>query len=629
MKKYNIIILLLTIVVNFTSCDYLDLVPDNIPTLDNAFTMRSEAEKYLFTCYSYMLRDADVNSNPALTGGDEIWELSDESLVSSMVKLAKGGQNIVSPLASYWGHCYKAIRDCNIFLENISRVPDIEEDERSQWIAEVKFLKAYYHFILVRNYGPVPLVKENLPISTSVNDVKVYRDPVDDCFAYIVELIDEAKDALPESINDAKYLGKITKPVAYAMKAKILTYAASPLFNGNTDQVTLKNNNGVQLFNQTTSSEKWKLAAEACKDAIAVCNAAHIKLYEQSTFFQGYELTNRMQTQLSLRFSITEKWNDEIIWGNTQSWMSAGGIQTLGAPDWAPSAQARVWMDNRYDAPLKIVETFYTEHGVPINEDNSWDYAARYQTRAATSEDVLYVKYGYVTANLNFNREPRFYAWMGFDGGIWYGQGRYSDKNADELYVIQNKLGQPQGKTSRYSGPITGYSLKKLIHLENLRSSSSYTVVQYPWPLLRLADLYLLYAECLNELNGPTDEAFSYINEVRRRAGILPIQEAWQAYSIYPEKYNSKAGLREIIQTERLIELSFEANRFWDLRRWKTAITEMNKSIKGWNINGSDTETFYYPILLYSPTFHLKDYFWPISENELTKNPNLVQNIGW
>lgn len=621
------IIAILFVVVGLVSCDYLDLVPDNIPTIDNAFTMRSEAEKYLFTCYSYLPKDANIDENPALAGGDEIWDLPDEAIASAMAKLARGNQNIIAPIASCWKHCYLAIRDCNIFLENIDKVPDLEAYERDQWIAEVKFLKAFYHFILVRNYGPVCLMKENMSIASTVDEVKTYRTPVDDCFAYIVELIDEAKDNLPEKITDPKYLGKITKPIAYSMKAKILAYAASPLFNGNKDQATLKNNDGTQLFNQTYSEEKWAAAAQACKEAIAVCEKANITLFKHESFYQGYRLTDTIQTQISLRLAITKRWNDEIIWGNTQSWLSS--IQIKGAPDWAPSPTSRVWMDNRYDAPLKVAEMFYTEHGIPINEDKTWDYNSRYKTRAATLQDQLYIKSGYTTANLNFNREPRFYAWLGFDGGIWYGQGKYNDKRANDLYFLQTKLGQAQGGSSKFSGPITGYSLKKFIHIENLRSSSSYTAISYPWPLMRLADLYLLYAECLNESEGPTATAMSYVNKVRERAAIPSIEEAWKTYSIYPKKYTTKDGLREIIQNERLIELSFEANRFWDLRRWKLAITEMNKPIKGWNVRGMSTDAFYKTLLIYSPTFRQRDYFWPISESEMTKNPNLVQNIGW
>ena len=87
---------------------------------------------------------------------------------------------------------YRAIRDCNIFLENAHIPRDITELERARWIAEVKFLKAYYHFFLMELYGPIVLVKENLPLSATPEETKVYREPVDECVNYIVQLLDEA-----------------------------------------------------------------------------------------------------------------------------------------------------------------------------------------------------------------------------------------------------------------------------------------------------------------------------------------------------------------------------------------------------------------------------------------------------
>ncbi len=604
-------------------------MPDNVATLDNAFTMRGEAEKYLFTCYSYMPRDADINGSPALFGGDEVWELPDIGETSIYRQLAEGNQNINNPIGNSWNHMYAAIRDCNIFLENILIVPDIEEEERLQWIAEVKVLKAYYHFWLVRMYGPIPLIRENLPISVGVDEVKVSREPVDDCFAYIAQLLDEAKDDLLLTIVDPQYMGKITKAVAYSLKAKVLTFAASPLFNGNTDQSSLANLDGTKLFNTEYSVAKWQLAAEACREAIEICDAAGISLYEHPAIKAAYLISDTTQQELSLRMAFSEKWNSEIIWANTQSWINR--VQILASPDWDPSAQARVWMDNRYNAPLKVVEQFYSNNGLPINEDKTWAYAERYATKAATTSDnhKLYIRGGFSTAVLNFNREPRFYAYLGFDGGIWYGQGRFNDKQPEGLFFLQTKLGDPIGTLSAFQGPVTGYSIKKWIHPDNVRSPSGYTTVNYPWPLMRLADLYLLYSECLNELDGPNEEVFLYLNKVRARAGIPDVVEAWNNFSINPSKVTTQNGVREIIRRERLNELAFEQQRFWDLRRWKLAMTELNKSIMGWNVYGSTTETYYRPTNIFQQVFNSKDYFWPIADNERNVNTNLVQNIGW
>lgn len=621
---------LVAIISCFSSCsNYLDIVPDNVATLDNAFAMRGEAEKYLFTCYSYMPRDAEFNGSPALLGGDEVWELPEINETSVYRQLAEGNQNANNPIGNFWNHMYAAIRDCNIFLENIDRVPDIEPQEKRQWIAEVKVLKAYYHFWLIRMYGPIPLIKTNLPISAGTDAVKVFREPVDDCFSYVVQLLDEAKDDLLLTVVDPQYYGKISQPVAYGLKAKVLTFAASPLFNGNTEQASLKNPDGTPLFNPEYSGAKWQLAADACREAIDICESAGILLYEHPNVKAAFLIGDTTQTELSLRMAFSERWNSEIIWANTQSWISR--VQVLASPDWAPSAQARVWMDNRYNAPLKVVEQFYTNHGLPINEDKTWNYGARYTTKVATTADQhqLYIRNGFATAALNFDREPRFYAYLGFDGGIWYGQGKFNDKVPADLYYLQLKLGDQIGKTSAFNGPVTGYSIKKWIHPDNVRSPASYTTIDYPWPLMRLADLYLLYSECLNEVSGPGAEVFEYLDKVRSRAGIPGVVDAWTNFSTNPAKVTTQNGVREIIQRERLNELAFEQQRFWDLRRWKLAITEMNKTVAGWNVYGSTTETYYRPTNLFQQRFGIKDYFWPIAQGERDVNTNLVQNIGW
>src|SRR5690606_13895561 len=183
--------------------------------------------------------------------------------------------------------------------------------------------------------------------------------------------------------------------VAYGLKAKVLTFAASPLFNGNTEQASLKNPDGTPLFNPEYSGAKWQLAADACREAIDICESAGILLYEHPNVKAAFLIGDTTQTELSLRMAFSERWNSEIIWANTQSWISR--VQVLASPDWAPSAQARVWMDNRYNAPLKVVEQFYTNHALPINEDKTWNYGARYTTKLATTADQhqLYIRNGF------------------------------------------------------------------------------------------------------------------------------------------------------------------------------------------------------------------------------------------
>src|SRR3546814_489314 len=313
MKTYKILTLtVLVLLGSLSSCkQYLDVVPDNVATIDNAFANRHEAEKYLFTCYSYIPRNGDLGDDPGMVGGDELWRFENEG---GFFSLAKGFQNIVGPLGGRWGTYFRAIHDCNIFLENIGKVADIEETEKNRWIAEVTFLKAYYHFTLIKMYGPIPLLKENFSTDVSAEMAQVSRDPVDSCFNYVVQLIDEASVNLPDVIRDpAKEMGRITRPAALSIKALALVTAASPLFNGNTDQAQLINPDGTVLFNLEYSAAKWDAAAVACKEAIDACEAAGMQLYEYLHAFNQYNLTDTIMTQLSIRNSITERWNDEII----------------------------------------------------------------------------------------------------------------------------------------------------------------------------------------------------------------------------------------------------------------------------------------------------------------------------
>ena len=152
----------------------------------------------------------------------------------------------------------------------------------------------------------------------------------------------------------------------------------------------------------------------------------------------------------------------------------------------------------------------------------------------------------------------------------------------------------------------------------------------YGWPELRLADLYLLYAEALNEAEGPTADVFKYADLVRKRAGLEDIASSWTNFSLNPSKFTNKEGMRDILHRERLIELAFEGSRFWDLRRWKESSEELNKPIQAWNYNGI-TEAEYYQILTLEEQRFVspRDYLWPLSENTLLQNPNLVQNPGW
>ncbi|MBB1646493.1 MULTISPECIES: RagB/SusD family nutrient uptake outer membrane protein [Sphingobacterium] len=624
----------------FQSCNYLDVVPDNAPTIDNAFTMRSEAIKYLATCYSYLPNDGEPTINPAFMAGDELWlDYPTRSINGTNWNIARGNQSVTDPYVNYWdGHIinnvrersmFNAIRDCNIFLENIQnpeKVRDMTQDERTTWEGEVLFLKAYYHFMLMRHYGPIPIMDVNVPVTAPIEETQVKRQPIDQVADYIVKVLDEAASKLPSAVQSpVTDLGHITKPIALGIKAKVLLYAASPLFNGNTDYATFKNVDGTLFFNQSFQAEKWRKAAQAAKEAIAACEELGMNLYEFPTPVRP--LSNTTMIQMSIRNAVTEKWNREIIWGNSNSrtWQ----LQYSSMAHIDPNNAGNNSVNGTLAPTIKIIEQFYTKNGVPMDEDKTLDFSNKNQLRAGTHDERFNNIENYRTARLHFDRENRFYANVGFDGGVWYMENSPSQTD-ENTWTTQLRLGL---FGSGVSVPITTYYPKKLVNWKfAFKDGNSSHIEEYPWPMLRLADLYLMYAEALNESEGPTADVFLYLDKIRKRAGLEGVKESWAKYAFNSAKPTTKEGLRAIIQRERNIEMSFEGSRFWDLRRWKLAAQELNKNITGWDRNQDKDhpELFYQEQTFYQQRFVApRDYFWPIKESDLLVNPNLVQNPGW
>lgn len=640
----------ITVLMMTTSCnDYLDVVPnDGLATIETAFNMRSTAIRYLGTCYSYMTGEGASGSDPALLGGDELWDLQGRTISnqsgrvpSSIFQIARGLQSASTVYANDWASMYLGIRCCDILIEQVDGVPDMEEWEKKQWKAEARFLKAYYHFNLIRKWGAIPIIRESLPIDASVDEVRMYRDPVDDCFDFVLELLDEAIPDLPLVNPSLDEYGRINQIIATSLKAKVAVFAASPLFNNNVDQASLVDNRGVQLFAQNKTEEekqqRWKVAMEACKTAIDLSSVANVKLYKYNN---EYRVNDTLFLDFTLRGMMCKRWNEEIIWGNTQSnatqllmWqqLTAPNLQykTLG---WTGSLSNYGFIG----VPLKIAEQFYTKNGLPINFDSHRRGLNEYALRDGDKEHAYYLEEKYTTIQLNFDREPRFYAFLGFDGGKWVGAlTNYNDLQPKDIFDIENRMGKPLAKSSNESGPLTGYYPKKMYPYQNRigADGSQISTYWYPWPMIRLADLYLLYAEAINEVEGPNGahsaELFQYINAIRDRAGIPDVKTSWDKHSTSPGRYNTQTGMREIIHKERLNEFAFESQRFWDLRRWKEANTEYSKNIYGFSILSVNPADYYRKVLIAEQPFSQKDYFWPIQTATLEKNPNLIQNLGW
>jgi len=633
MNTKKILFFLLSIGCFFSCSDYLDIVPDKIATIDNAFANKNEAEKYLMTCYSYIPSFHEHDKNVGLLGADELWAYYPGSEFDTWM-IARGQQNTNDPYMNFWEgkrggkNLYNALRDCNIFLENVEdteKVSDLTATMRQRWIGEVKFLKAYFHFLLFRAYGPIVIVDKNLPIDTPAQETQKERSTTDEVVDYIAGLLDEAYEYLPQDItNKTEELGRLTKPAALMLKARLLVTAASPLFNGNPDYADFKDKEGVHLFSTEYDEKKWVKASEACYDAIESCELNNIELY---IFKLDDKLSETTQIQMNIRNSIGEKWNNELIWG--LSGRPVSGLQSFCMARIDPRNLGNMWAaQERLNPTIEIANIFYTDKGIPMDEDKTWDYSGRYTIQVAENSDRFNLAEGYATAKLNFNRENRYYASLAFDGSVWYMKN--SPSGSDEnTYTVKSRMGQPQAKLGAYNYSVTGYWPKKLINWKFELSNNSSTTEWFPWPEMRLADLYLLYAEALNE-SGHTQEALPWIDMVRARADLKGVEYSWKNFSTKSEKYKTKSGLREIIQQERAIELIFEGHRFWDLRRWKIAPNILNQKIHGWDIDQESPEAYYRPKVLFDQEFVApRDYLFPLREESLYNNTKLVQNPGW
>jgi hypothetical protein len=618
-----------------------------------------------------------------MVAANEIWGNEDQNYINSAAgRFAQGSQNTSSPYFNVWdGSLFIGIRDCNIFLENIHSPFDIEDYERKQWIAEVKFLKAYFHFYLLQMYGPVPIIDENLPINSNVDEVRIYREPVDDVVDYIVKLLDEALPDLmlssePTRATDA---GRITQPIAAAVRAKVLVLAASPRFNGTeTDppEFSLVDNRGVELFPREYKAEKWTRALEAVSKAVEISHQAGHRLYKTYTPTNPSAVSDTTKHKFALRAAISEKFNSEIIWPSTYL---TSGLQNDLIPNLGMYYGTTTRTPSNYGPTLRVAEEFYTRNGIPIEEDEEWirwiggDISKRYEYtqisvapgsgingESSLSEDHYYDIGTYITntglwqthgriatsgtdqhtSKLHFYREPRFYAWIGFDRGIWE-IGTFAD---DQQFVLATKAMEDQGKKDNTRHMTCGYFAKKLVHLESYKNSEMYYTIneEMTYPIIRLSDLYLLYAEVLNETKqAPDAEVYRWIDSVRLRARLKPVKDAWEDHAIPNAKSKPlrKDGMRDIIKRERMIELSFEGQKFFDLMRWKDAMQYLSQPVQGWDFNGGKgtnaTEQAnldaYYTVTTYmnGSTFNSRNYFWPISKISLRKNNNLKQNPGW
>ncbi len=640
MKKY--LLSILCTILLLSGCNYLDMVPEkDIETIESIFEQRSKVEQWWGALYSDLNRSfAGYKENIAYTGADEFVTCqalhnAASYLTLDGLKVADGQQMSQDPYGAIWNRMYITIRRCNILLENIDKTYNISDEDREWWRADSKVLKAFIYFELIRHYGPICLVPQNMPVDLDVKDYQLPRQPVDTCFKEVLRLLDEAKDHIPTYNQRSEIYGHtFCLEALYALKAKVLLYAASPLFNGNVFYSNFKNKNGELLFSATYDRNKWLLAAEAADEAAKICAEGGRSLYSGQTS----KKTKLLNTMSDIEASVYSRFsNQEFL----LEWKYQDQLYIYTLP-------RLIGDDINYDASamgclspsMKMVEMYYTVNGLPIESDMTWNYSNRYKLgfeSSRTYEDVIALNSTIV--NLHLAREPRFYACIAGDRMYWQ-RGTNAENIDFNLLVEAHKDEEPWGTQADFIisndwQNINGYWLKK--HLFSWLPTKNYGsgLKNESAPIIRLAEVYLMQAEAWNEyLDQPDNRVYDPLDKVRERAGILPVREAWRTYSNNPGKVDSKVGMRDIIHQEYNIELAFEGHRYWNIRRWLKAQQVMNEKQYGWNILGTSAQTFYNneegPIVVWSNNKFVapRDYFDPFNAEEILIS-GMKQNPGW
>ncbi|MDR1116060.1 MAG: RagB/SusD family nutrient uptake outer membrane protein [Tannerella sp.] len=643
-----------------SSCkEFLDVVPDSTLKLENIFSTKEEAYNALAKAYSYLPTDDQHNTSSWLMGDEWATPMYYYGNTNQFrpINIMMGLQSVTTPIIGSWSgtgygtDLYNAIRSTNIFLEYMDMVHDMTDAEKVEWKAQVKFLKAYYHFLLVQRYGPIVIADKTISPEAMKEELFQSRSKVDDCFDYIVRLMDEAIPDLNEraSMND---LGQVDRVAATAIKARVLFFRASPFYSGNREYFEdFLDHDGEPFFpvmdDAARQKAKWKDAVDAIEEAINIAKANERDLYKYEKANFIYDMEDialnpaQMQTLMDLRMIVCDPWNKELLWGLSYYGDAANSLQAATNIQCPPGYTGTVtWngtcSNNWLGASYTMLERYYTANGLPINEDKTFDQGSMYDiVTTPGAEDPEYVKLaglmqpGTQTINLYLNRELRFYAQLGITGGFW----RAHTSRINTLFFNGNPNGSGGGYRGGDNYVVTGIGVQKLVHPE---STSGYTqrMAKYPLPIIRMADLYLMKAEALNEyLDAPDAEVYAAINLIRNRAGIPNVETVWSNADLVVEsslnKHTRKEGMREIILQERGIELAFEGSRYWDMLRHRRAPAEFSMHVLGWDHLGTTAETFFILGAKQYRRFTINDCLWPIDLNEMNTNSNLIQNPGW
>lgn len=554
-------------------------------TLDYVFSKTDsagvQAKRFLNDIY---LNHLDNGHNRV--GGDYLDAASDDAISISnsdpdVYLLAVGRYSANSPVSTdmKWGTYYQGIRKTNILINNIDVVPfNLKYTNAKNEVkplnytmkAEARFLRANLYFELVKRYGGVPLIGDNVYVLG--DDMELPRNTFEQCINYIISELDEIKDDLRKlPMDDAgDYAHAPTREACMAMKSRVLLYAASPLFNERTIEP------GNELIGYASYDPKrWELAAQVAKDFIDQFGPDGTGIFGLTSDYRN----------IFLNFYSGDN-NPELIFfrqvGETKS------IETNNGP---LGFSGNALGNGRTNPTQNLVESFPMLDGKMPKES----------------------KYTYQQNDQYKNRDPRLKWTILHNGSSWLGK---------ILDMTQGGVNNPNGAQTNQ----TSYYMCKFMDKCDEGRTDYDGQKMHLWPMYRYAEILLNYAEALNECqSAPSDDIYNVLIALRQRAGIESGDDG--LYGL--KKPMDTDEMRKIIQNERRIEMAFEEHRYWDIRRWRLAEDIFKEPLKGLTILGSNGAWNYHEMNIMSITFDNKRYFYPIPYSEVIKNKNMVQNPNW
>lgn len=615
-----------------SSCDYLDIVPPEQASLEDATKNADATLGFLHSCYAGIQNPLNYTRSEASVDEFALPQLWDHA----GQKIAYDLRYPTEPRDDRWTTAYKFIGQTLLFLNELPKAQGVTEVQRAEWTAEAYFLLAYYHFEVLKFHGPCPITEHYVGEDTSPEEYggRWHFDAVVD---WLVNTLDEkviADAHLPDSRN-VNETGRVTRVAAMMLKARILLYAASPLWNGSfpypswTNNVETEYNGksyGKELVSKVYDPAKWERARVANIAALETALSSGYKLYDDMNMYatEKIDLKNIYipggaddefkKRVLLLRYLNTARiyeGNTEIIFGLNDS---GDSFLTAAMPNRVMQLNNGSWV-NGYSglSPLlNTVDRFYMMDGNRLNLNRA-DLLSRANVDT-NRPDII---------NLNVGREPRFYAWMTFD------QGDYSTSYVNGLPLrVEFKDNQKQGwNQANYNRnkSVTGYLAQKFLRPSHVRTlTGTQNLKQYPRPLMRIAELYLNIAECYAQ-QGNTEKALEYLNPVHERAG-LPAITAQQMTAQY--------SVNEWVRNERFIELWGEGHRYHDIRRWVKGAEYLGENrregLNAEQMENPSFDTFNKRVKVNQPfRWSNRMYIAPIGFEESSKNLNLVQAPGY